>query len=529
MNIAEVECKTGMARANIRFYEKEGLVSPARSANGYRDYTEQDVETLRKVRLLRRLRLSVPEIRAVKEGERALTETAERQLAVLEQDIREGRQAYVVCRAICDDGAQWSGLNVDKYLSLALHPAALWEHTPAETDRIPPAGCPWRRFFARGLDLLLYGLVWSMLAQWVFRLNPMLYPGLIWTLLCGYAGWALTFIFEPLLLHFWGTTPAKWMLGLSVREEDGRKLSIRGALARTWGVFTLGMGFNVPVYSLYRNWVAYRACTEEELPWDLDNGCAIVVRARQTRWYRVAGYLALGALIMLADTGISLRAELPPNRGEMTLAEYVENCNDYLKYRGLSGRMLPDGSFDPNGNAQGGSVVVNMMDAQITCMAETDQEGYVTAVSVRQEIDGETALMLYDLYTMREMLLYAYGLPHEKMGVLSLNRMPLSSALARHAQGFTESLGSLIVTQQVAYKGYELAGDAPDAPLWPVEDAPVYHYQMEFCIIKNENAELSAAGGQFFCQQTAKKFLCFLEIYRKMVMQFIYACCIINL
>ena len=52
MNIAEVERRTGLTRANIRFYEKEGLLSPARGANGYRDYTEKDVETLRKILLL---------------------------------------------------------------------------------------------------------------------------------------------------------------------------------------------------------------------------------------------------------------------------------------------------------------------------------------------------------------------------------------------------------------------------------------------------------------------------------------------
>ena len=100
MNIAEVERRTGMTRANIRFYEKEGLIAPARGANGYRDYTEADVETLRKVRLLRQLRVSVADIRAVQAGERTLPETAARQLGVLEQDIREGQQAYAACRAL---------------------------------------------------------------------------------------------------------------------------------------------------------------------------------------------------------------------------------------------------------------------------------------------------------------------------------------------------------------------------------------------------------------------------------------------
>ena len=38
MTIKELETRTGMERANIRFYEKEGLLSPKRLDNGYRDY-----------------------------------------------------------------------------------------------------------------------------------------------------------------------------------------------------------------------------------------------------------------------------------------------------------------------------------------------------------------------------------------------------------------------------------------------------------------------------------------------------------
>ena len=76
MNIAEAERRTGLTRANIRFYEKEGLLTPTRGENGYRDYTEDDVQTLRKIMLLRRLRLSVPDIRAIESGEKALPEAA---------------------------------------------------------------------------------------------------------------------------------------------------------------------------------------------------------------------------------------------------------------------------------------------------------------------------------------------------------------------------------------------------------------------------------------------------------------------
>lgn len=152
MNIAEAERRTGLSRANIRFYEKEGLLTPTRGANGYRDYTEDDVQTLRKIMLLRRLRLSVPEIREIESGEKPLPEAAEQQLGVLQGDIRESEQAYAMCQAICADRAEWSGLDVDRYQSIPLPP-----DNPRERDRIPPAGCPWRRFLARNIDASLYG------------------------------------------------------------------------------------------------------------------------------------------------------------------------------------------------------------------------------------------------------------------------------------------------------------------------------------------------------------------------------------
>ena len=40
MTIAELERRSGLTRANIRFYEAEGLLRPARRENGYRDYSE---------------------------------------------------------------------------------------------------------------------------------------------------------------------------------------------------------------------------------------------------------------------------------------------------------------------------------------------------------------------------------------------------------------------------------------------------------------------------------------------------------
>ena len=56
MKINEVEAAVGVTKKNIRFYEEEGLISPRREpGNGYRSYSEADVERLRRIKLLRKL------------------------------------------------------------------------------------------------------------------------------------------------------------------------------------------------------------------------------------------------------------------------------------------------------------------------------------------------------------------------------------------------------------------------------------------------------------------------------------------
>lgn len=69
MNIKEVETHSGMTRANIRYYEQEGLLCPARQENGYRDYSQEDLDTLARIRLLRRLGVPLESIRALQRGD----------------------------------------------------------------------------------------------------------------------------------------------------------------------------------------------------------------------------------------------------------------------------------------------------------------------------------------------------------------------------------------------------------------------------------------------------------------------------
>lgn len=88
MTIKELEQRTGMPRANIRYYEEEGLLSPRRLDNGYRDYAEEDVRTLEKIKLLRSLQLDIGTIRLLQQGKLTLKQAMFNQLT--RQVEREG-------------------------------------------------------------------------------------------------------------------------------------------------------------------------------------------------------------------------------------------------------------------------------------------------------------------------------------------------------------------------------------------------------------------------------------------------------
>ncbi|MES2975368.1 MAG: Cd(II)/Pb(II)-responsive transcriptional regulator [Pseudomonadota bacterium] len=64
--IGEAARLSGVPAANIRYYEKEGLLAPqGRGENSYRHYTAGDVHQLRFVRLCRAMDMSLDEVRTL--------------------------------------------------------------------------------------------------------------------------------------------------------------------------------------------------------------------------------------------------------------------------------------------------------------------------------------------------------------------------------------------------------------------------------------------------------------------------------
>lgn len=114
MTIKEVEQITGLTRSNIRFYEKEKLISPERNAsNGYREYSEEDIKTIKKVAYLRTLGISVEDIRRISSKEADLYDVVKAQRQSLDKQLSELENAKIMCERMLSSNKKIDFENLD--------------------------------------------------------------------------------------------------------------------------------------------------------------------------------------------------------------------------------------------------------------------------------------------------------------------------------------------------------------------------------------------------------------------------------
>ena len=124
MNIKQASEQSGVSAPNIRFYEKEGLLTPARrQGNGYRDYTAGDIRALKLIRMLRMLDVPLPTIKAVLRGEQPLQQALQAQQTVLEQQAAHLAAARSFCAELVRQRPQAETLDVDACLTRMEKPA----------------------------------------------------------------------------------------------------------------------------------------------------------------------------------------------------------------------------------------------------------------------------------------------------------------------------------------------------------------------------------------------------------------------
>ncbi|MCI9671827.1 MAG: MerR family transcriptional regulator [Lawsonibacter sp.] len=228
MTIKEVEARTGLARANIRYYEDQGFFSAARGENGYRNYSGENVETLLKVKLFRQLGFSLEDIHDLQRGDQRLETALLRREEGLDREQLDLDRAARLCRELREERADFATLDPRRYLDRLEQenpPAALKE------DRFPRRPFHLRRYCARMLDWLIWITLASLALTAGERLGvPLLEDTHLTAAFLSFGPMAVS---ETLLLHFTGATLGKKLLGMRLLHEDGSFLTLREAAGRT--------------------------------------------------------------------------------------------------------------------------------------------------------------------------------------------------------------------------------------------------------------------------------------------------------
>lgn len=98
MNIKQAQSRSGVSKRNIRYYEQEGLIQPARNEeNDYREYSEQDIRTLKLIRALRMIDMPLEQIRQILRGQTPIRDAAAAQRLRLVQKVQQLESAIRFC------------------------------------------------------------------------------------------------------------------------------------------------------------------------------------------------------------------------------------------------------------------------------------------------------------------------------------------------------------------------------------------------------------------------------------------------
>lgn len=339
---------------------------------------------------------------------------------------------------------------------------------------------PWRRFFARSFDLFIYRIIWDAFLSFTFHIN--LTARSNWgNLLDTFTAIAIMLFMEPLWLYLLGTTPGKAIFGMRIENSDGRRLFYGEGFERTWSVIGAGMGYNIPIYNLVCLWKSYSRCSEKEIqPWDE----LLSYTIKDTRWYRNVLYIcayaaAYGILLMIYSAQL-----LPPNRGELTIAQFAENYNYYAEFLDVSfdGEYLnEDGKwvekeFDETASAYHGFGYSENPEYHFNV-----ENGHLKGVSFKVEINNQDLLESYDTQMLLASLAFVGA--QREMGLFSKIPDRIVNQIENNSfQDFNFTEGGITVTCDTEYSGYI---NTQTNILLSEENASANYFSLSFSMMLN--------------------------------------------
>ncbi len=100
MKINDVERITGLTQKAIRLYESKGLISVLRGENGYRIYSDENIEVLKHIKLLRSVGISISDIKLYLFGVISIDELIDKRKVEILNESGKNSEKYLICEKI---------------------------------------------------------------------------------------------------------------------------------------------------------------------------------------------------------------------------------------------------------------------------------------------------------------------------------------------------------------------------------------------------------------------------------------------
>ena len=164
---------------------------------------------------------------------------------------------------------------------------------------------PWRRWFARFIDLNLFGNIVGISILTVLHIfvpaaasqleiyisNPVLDGAMLLLF------WMPV---ECVCISLFRSTPGKWRFGIQVSNPDGTRLNLLESLRRYVGMLVQGAGLGIPIVVFFTYILSYRRLTSTgTTAWD-DASKTKVTHVSSMGWrYAVATLAVIGSLLFI--------------------------------------------------------------------------------------------------------------------------------------------------------------------------------------------------------------------------------------
>jgi hypothetical protein len=197
----------------------------------------------------------------------------------------------VWCPGMADWGKAGDQFALRRYFQpppIRVYPGVDPELRPTRADESDSSVHPWRRYFARMLDVYVFLLFFFFFLGIAF---PRLFEGSDKSLnaLYGIFGLGAYAIFEGFCMNVFGSSLGKRLYGITTIRTNGDDFPLSVSFKRSFAVWVRGLGFGIPIAAFFTLLVAHRTLTrEKQTSWDRDFLCSTShTKLSALRWFLI--------------------------------------------------------------------------------------------------------------------------------------------------------------------------------------------------------------------------------------------------